>query len=584
MTALLAQARAVTAEFVSRLVEECAKGVSDREEEAAALAGQCGLDVEDVQRAFARAREVNHEAKQAAARVQAKPYEIKRRRLTGPEAEAATFKKSDLQPAAEPTQMAQPKAEPEELDAEIARGAKRVAPAEPVVAPTAKVEDEASPKGKGAAATAARWPDAPEPPTSSSALERLTYPRGLLGHAVQYIYDTSALPDRIMALVGALSALAKALDRKVLGPTGNSVILFILLIAETGAGKQHIINCIRMLLRAMGLEGAIVASGIASVQSIEEILEGKKGTEGKPSALVVIDEYGSFLSRISSKGQTGNVSEIPSTLQTLWGWPPQLEWQGSIKVGKDVVTVHGPAFSIFGTSTERAYFTALKRKEVSSGFVNRHLLLNAGRGAARRVRPQYDWQQCPEWLVKALKEVAGKPAPIDNRPLMKDKWVVTDFRKIGWGPGAEDLWQHFENEIRDMPSVDDRELWIRAPDFALRCATVVAAFRGARVVEVEDLEWSIEFARHSTKQLANGLAQHMLEEYEQADLVEHIREEFRRKGVLTHGQIRKLCERKVNDHRKIDLAIDHLMKVEHIAELESAAGPGRPTRRWQWNA
>jgi hypothetical protein len=523
--------------------------------------GNVGSTLKTYRGAFARAREVNHEAKQAAARAGAKPYEIKRRPLTGPEAEAASFKKPDLQPAAEPTQVAQPKAEPQpkagELDAESARGAERVAPAEPVAAPTARVET--APEAKVAAVPVSPWPDAPEPLAGASALERLTYPRGLLGHAVQYIYDTSALPDRTMALVGAVCALAKALDRKVLGPTGNSVILFILLIAETGAGKQHIINCIRMLLRAMGLEGAIVASGIASVQSIEEILEGKKGTEGKPSALVVIDEYGSFLSRISSKGQTGNVSEIPSTLQTLWGWPPQLEWQGSIKVGKDVVTVHGPAFSIFGTSTERAYFTALKRKEVSSGFVNRHLLLNAGRGAPRRVKPKYDWQQCPEWLVKALKQIAGKPAPIDNRPLMKGSWVVTDFRKIGWGPGAEELWQHFENEIRDMPSVDDRELWIRAPDFALRCATVVATFRGSEVVEVEDLEWSIEFARHSTKQLARGLAEHMLEEYEQADLVEHIREEFRRRGVMTHGTIRKLCERKVNDHRKIDLAIDHLV-------------------------
>ena len=81
-------------------------------------------------------------------------------------------------------------------------------------------------------------------------------------------------------------------------------------------------------------------------------------------------EFGSFLSRISTKNQTGNVAEIPSILQTLWGWPPQLEWEGSIKQGKTVVKVLGPAFSIFGSSTERAFFTALKRKEVASGFVS----------------------------------------------------------------------------------------------------------------------------------------------------------------------------------------------------------------------
>jgi hypothetical protein len=73
-----------------------------------------------------------------------------------------------------------------------------------------------------------------------------------------------------------------------------------------------------MILRAAGMEEAIVASGIASVQAIEQILEGKgELIPAQPSPLVLIDEYGSFLSRISSKGQTGNVAEIPSILQTI---------------------------------------------------------------------------------------------------------------------------------------------------------------------------------------------------------------------------------------------------------------------------
>ena len=118
----------------------------------------------------------------------------------------------------------------------------------------------------------------------------------------------------------------------------------------------------------MGVEDALVGTGIASVQSIDQILEGtgKEGEGSRPSALVTIDEYGSFLTRIH--GQSGNVSEIPAKLQTLWGWPPEEQYIGDIKVGKpadDRVTVHGPAFSIFGASTEQSFFTALKQKNVS---------------------------------------------------------------------------------------------------------------------------------------------------------------------------------------------------------------------------
>ena len=64
---------------------------------------------------------------------------------------------------------------------------------------------------------------APQPPPNAG-IDHLTYPRGLLGHATQYVEDTAALPNRWLSLATALASLAKGLDRKVLGPTGNSVI------------------------------------------------------------------------------------------------------------------------------------------------------------------------------------------------------------------------------------------------------------------------------------------------------------------------------------------------------------------------
>jgi hypothetical protein len=54
--------------------------------------------------------------------------------------------------------------------------------------------------------------------------------------------DTSPLPDRLLSTAGALAALAKGLDLKVVGPTGNSVMLWNLIVAETGAGKQPVLQ------------------------------------------------------------------------------------------------------------------------------------------------------------------------------------------------------------------------------------------------------------------------------------------------------------------------------------------------------
>jgi len=234
------------------------------------------------------------------------------------------------------------------------------------------------------------WPEPPSPPPSAQGYERLLYPPGLLGHAVQYIIDTAPLPDRKLALAVSLSTCAKGIDRKVLGPTDNSTVLFNQVIAETGAGKHHGISCSRSLLRAMGLERSIVASGLASVQAIEEIIEGiGDKIDPNPNALVVVDEVGSWLSRILSRGQSGNVSEIPGILQTLWGQPMEDGWIGTKKVGKEMRTFFAVAFSIIGFSTEKMFFGALEDRLVSSGFVNRMLLWNVGRGALERVDPKY---------------------------------------------------------------------------------------------------------------------------------------------------------------------------------------------------
>ena len=76
------------------------------------------------------------------------------------------------------------------------------------------------------------WPEPPTPPPGAQGFDRLLYPRGLLGHAVQYVMDTAPLPDRRLALAVSLSACAKGIDRKVIGPSDNSTVLFNQVIAE----------------------------------------------------------------------------------------------------------------------------------------------------------------------------------------------------------------------------------------------------------------------------------------------------------------------------------------------------------------
>lgn len=433
-------------------------------------------------------------------------------------------------------------------------------------------------------------PEAPLAPDDAVGFERLIYPRGLVGHVAQHNFDTSRLPNRMVAFVSALVGCAKLLDGRVLGPTGNSTVLYTWLVAETGAGKQHGLNCLRMLLLAGTRADAWVSGGIASVQATEEIIEGmpSKEIEGTPNCLVPIDEIGSWLARISS-GQGGNVSEIPGILCTLWGWSPEMPWTGTKKVGKEMHETYGVAFAVFGVSTKASLIEALKSKHVSSGFLSRNLYFDAGRGAPGEIDPKYDWQTFPTWLRKALRDrLRGLPKLVKGRmrQVSKDGAVVRDYYRIGWSPEAKVIWRGFEVECRAIVDDRERELWIRAPENTLRIATVVAFFRGSAIIEVADLEWSMALVKASMRQYQRDLEENMEEDISISELCKALRLEFQRKKWMKLGDIRRFGERKVGekDFAKIDKAIAQLLAVEDIFLLEPAKHAGKPTDRYRWHS
>jgi hypothetical protein len=229
-------------------------------------------------------------------------------------------------------------------------------------------------------------------------------------------------------------------------------------------------------------------------------------------------------------------------------------------------------------------YKALKSKQISGGFVSRHLVINAGRGAERMVEPKYSWVSCPKWLMKALKEVAGRPAPLDNSPMIDGLHVVWDWHRIGWGPGAKERWFDYEYSIRSKPSGEERDVWIRVPEMALRLATIVAVFRGSWEVDLEDLEWAIGVAEHSATQIIEGLASHYSEDMEQVELIRLVRAKLQQKGTLTKGLLFKICENKTNDQRKIWGAINHLVALGEAVEIAQST-VGRPTEgKWKWRA
>jgi hypothetical protein len=398
----------------------------------------------------------------------------------------------------------------------------------------------------------------------AASINQLTYVPGLLGELIEWNVQTARYPSRVMALAAAIAVVGKLLDRKMAGPTMSATHLYTVVLAPTGSGKQHQLDCVKTLLTTAGVGDLIGLGDFSSVQALQQLIK------EKPSCISVMDEFGSFLRRIKDGAQMSNIREITGEMRTLWSsW---IQYDSIKKAKDDSVRVYSPAFAIFGVTTAGDFYSALKIEDASNGFLNRFLIMEeTSRGEEKE--PEHWVGDVPFTLMEQLHKPAAKyqSAFGGSRTTLNSTGPVKPQYKLSWGPGAFELYQQFNKSIRSEP--DDRvlELRIRAPEIGVRLATIRACGRLSETVDVDDIEWAIELARASADRLCAGVAEHVMPEGLDG-LCEKIMEVVLRKnGVCSERDIFRSVRRRIKRANDLDAALGYLVKEERI-KLEYPGG------------
>ncbi len=341
-------------------------------------------------------------------------------------------------------------------------------------------------------------------------LEQLTHAPGLIGEIVNWIEASALRPNRVLALGTALTVVGTLIGRRVAGPTRSATHLYVIGLARTGAGKQHVHDCAKELLDVAGARQHVgpseFISGPAVINSLMRM----------PLLLCLQDEFGSLLKRINNKKASGFEAQIRKFLLELWGLSFKAydtpEW-----AGRRSETVYTPALSLFGLSTHDDFFTALRSSDLPGGFINRFLLLSSDKRAceqdpalhavpepiAQDLQTLYQWRQGNPMNGAQLMNPNLKPQP-DVRP---------------WASGsAKQMYDEFKREIEARidgePSLEN--FISRSPEIAIRLATIVAAGRWVGnydfTVDRSDVEWGVAVARASADRMIIEASERMVEE------------------------------------------------------------------------
>jgi hypothetical protein len=306
-------------------------------------------------------------------------------------------------------------------------------------------------------------------PVMTEVIEEIGYPPslvkppGMVGEITEWILQTSQLPQRILAVAGALALVAVVLGRVVASPSGARPNLNLVGVAETGYGKDHARSCIKRALFAAGLDALLGGEEIASAQGLMSRMA------AAPVSIYLLDEFGVTLSAMKNRN-AGNherligaaFMKLHSSANTFMTGTDRADTK--LNPRKDV---RFPHCVLYGTTTPRTFYDALDGADVASGFLNRLMVVEAPS------TPPI-WQEAalwgvPEKLVAWLQSARQirKPGQLE---LTGEYPLVLPYGGMGkeMFDGWRDWVQNHQVELRKDPHrAPLADLWARAYEHAL---------------------------------------------------------------------------------------------------------------------
>ena len=183
---------------------------------------------------------------------------------------------------------------------------------------------------------------------------------GVLADMMKLMVTTAKRPQPVLALGASLCAIGALMGRKYRTESNIRSNLYVVGIAESGAGKNHSRVVINELFSKAGLlhylGGNKIASGAGFIAAIQR----------QPSSLFQLDEFGMFLSAAADRKRSPRyVCEILDLMTELY------TTSGTTYFGVEYATnqndnahraIHQPCACIYGTTTPFGHHQHLGRR------------------------------------------------------------------------------------------------------------------------------------------------------------------------------------------------------------------------------
>lgn len=420
-------------------------------------------------------------------------------------------------------------------------------------------------------------------------VELLALP-GVMGECMAWMTRTAQRPQPLLSMAATLSLFATALSTKVASPTRLRTNLYLVSVAGTSSGKDHGRKCLARVLQAARLDHLIGGDDLASGAGL------LSRAHKCPRTVFQLDEFGLMLQSIRSKNAGAHLASIVKNLMILFGSTDSI-YRGTEYADQKVrqrMDIEYPCVNVHATTTGEQFFPALGSADVTSGALNRLLVLVCPEVLVPRQKPANE--DPPESVVKWIEQV---------QLLQHDMLGMTPAAPIivDYTDEADTLIEQFGvwvDEYRDKAeNPQTKSLWGRAFEFSVKLALIYAvtqhpdsqaladlARRGGLRIDANAARWGVAFTKHFVGAMEKELSARMGDSDFDILVKECVRQ-ITRKGQrgLTNAELGRYCPAYGGKEPRIQDAIHvAILRREAAAQVVYPPASGRGKSRNAWVA
>ena len=329
---------------------------------------------------------------------------------------------------------------------------------------------------------------------------------GMLARVVGWMAETAPKYQPELFLAAALALVAAIMGRLYRTEFGNWPSLYMVMVAYSGEGKEHPMQCVKQILEAAGFGRLLAGSGYTSPGAVFSALH------RAPSHLTVIDEMGKLLKMTRAKGNAHGEAAIDKLVEAFGAAETVMKpaeystmsLNSTQLLGIEDRVIHNPAISLLGATTPGTFYEALTTDLVKDGFLGRVLaVVSRQPHQLARLKPR---TPPPEDIVQWVQDVHQEGRKSLATYMVPG--IQADPVPMSFDSSAIELLDEFELELLELKpklSADELDVLLaRTREKAMRIAMLAAKATNPpqdNTIRRDAVSWSIAYARHYDLQL-----------------------------------------------------------------------------------